>query len=229
MSLMETPMLRHCRHTFARRGDLVVALLIGAALACVLGIVGLYQIAGIDLEDYSVHGDQSQDYLHIIMSAREAPLASVAFSHVAAPFANYGGEVVELDELPGAWQRLCKAESRFEQPEAYDEQTSGASLRTGWPLRVELLGGRTKEWPWELQLSWLGVTLIREGQSVGSLPYRPAILPLLANIVILAMPIMILLGLIRTQIALVRDARSNCTACGYPRPKTICPECGWEH
>ncbi len=217
------------RHNFARLGDVAIAVVVSVLLTTTLVVVGLRQINGVELDDFQVWGTDAEYPPFVLMSGTESSLASVAFTHVPNAFASYGGDLVELEEIPFAWRRLCNKELQHIQPEDYDEHTSGASVRAGWPLQIELLGDRTKEWPWELQTSWLGVTLINDGQDVGTMPYRPAILPLLANILLFALPLVILLGLTRTQIALVRAARNNCTACGYPRPKTTCPECGQEH
>ncbi len=217
------------RHNFVRRGDVAIAVLLSALLTTILVVVGVEQINGVELEDFQVWGIDADHPPFVLMSATESSLASVAFTHAPTPLASYGGNHVDLEEIPFAWRRLCNNELKQVQPEDYNEHTSGTSVRAGWPLKIELIGGRTKEWPWELRPSWLGVTLINDGQAVGSMPYRPSVLSLLANILLFALPIVIVLGLIRTQIALIRAACGNCTACGYPRPKTICPECGQEH
>jgi|GEM_PF-7091758 len=220
-------MLANWRHNFARRGDLVVALLIGCLLTALLVALGINQVSRDPLNDYEVVGSKP-DYLHVLMSASRTPLASSAITSRAG-MAQYGGDFVELEELPPALRRLCIDEFEQVQPDNYEDKTSGISLRSGWPLRSELLGGRARGWPRGLEPGWLGATLIHDGQPIGMMPYRPAILPLLANLLLFALPIVTLLGLFRTQIALVRAARGTCATCGYPRPKTTCPECGQEH
>lgn len=199
----------------------------GVVLATLFVALGVIQVSGTPQRHYEVVGSKS-DYLHVLLSTRRGLLGTAAITSQAG-MAQYSAEFVEIEELPDTLQLLCINESNQLQPEDSKDETFGVSLRVGWPLRIELLGGRTKGWPWDFKLGWFGVSLVRDNQPVGSMPYRPALLPLLANILLFALPIVLLFGFVRCQIALVRAARANCPSCGYPRPKTTCPECGRTH
>jgi hypothetical protein len=209
---------------FSHRGDIVIALLVAIVATVAPVVFGVFQLRQTSPFTYEIFDNEGGEWRRFIGDLRFEKCGDLATVSWAMEIASYMCDnIVDLDEVPKFSKSLVQAHRE------HSYAAESYRVRAGWPFRIVLLEGHHPERFSEIELGWTGGAIIRNGTIVDHAVYRPSILMSLVNVVVVFVPTLLLFGLIRTQIALIRAARGNCTACGYPRPKTICPECGQEH
>ncbi|MEO1008278.1 MAG: hypothetical protein AAFX79_06905 [Planctomycetota bacterium] len=199
------------------------------AIAAAIGVMGfgLFQLRQAGRVSYVIFDDVEQPQVRWreltgkVVSREGGDL--VILSKVRMLVNYLTDDIASFEELPA----IAKHEV-VRQRDLPDDAYS-YRVRAGWPLSVTVLEGHRTEPFWDIDLAWTGGTLTLDGESVGHVTYRPRVLPLLANIAIFFVPAMLAIGLVRSQIALVRAARQACPGCSYPRQTVTCPECGRNH